>query len=81
MEAKKSRNFDNIYRFILFTQFTLLTIKTFFLEETWFDYLFYFLSLLAIIILTILCIKENKKISAIILCLVFSAYIFAFNSI
>ncbi|MCR8848330.1 hypothetical protein NQ095_07940 [Rossellomorea sp. SC111] len=81
MEAKESRKFDNIYRFILITHFTLLTINTFFLEEAWFDYLFYFSSLLSIIILTILSIRENKKVSAIILCLLFIGYLFAFNSI
>jgi hypothetical protein len=81
MEANNSRNFDNIYRFILITHFTLLTIKTFFLEDTWFDYLFYFSSLIAVIFLTILSIKEHKKISAIILCLVFISYLYALNSI
>jgi hypothetical protein len=81
LEAKQSRKFDNIYRLILITHFTLLTIKTFFLEGAWFDYLFYFSSLLSIIILTILSIKEHKKVSVIILCLLFIAYLFAINSI
>ncbi|VXC35831.1 conserved hypothetical protein [Bacillus sp. 349Y] len=76
MEAEKSRNFENLHRFIIITHFTLLTIKTFLIEENWFAYLFYFFSILTIITLTILSKSEHKKVSATILCLVFNAYIY-----
>jgi hypothetical protein len=81
MEAKKNKKIDHIYLFIGISYFILLTIKTFLVEETWFDYFYYFFCLVAIIMLTVLSIKEGKKISVIILCIVFVAYIYGFNSI
>ncbi len=73
-KKKVQSNMVYLYALILFWIFD--TIDTFFIEEKWFDYIFYSLTMVAIAGFTIISLKERNKFVTVILCLLFIAYLY-----
>ncbi|NMH68162.1 hypothetical protein HF072_05155 [Bacillus sp. RO3] len=71
-----SKKYENITRYLLTLFFILLTIKTFVVEATWFDYVWALFILIYLSFFLFRSIIERKKIYAIILALLFLANLF-----
>jgi hypothetical protein len=76
MDQKKKDQSNMVYLYGLILFWIFDTIDTFFIEEKWFDYIFYSLTMVAIAGFTYISLKERKKFVTVILCLLFIAYLY-----
>ncbi|SDN95706.1 hypothetical protein [Halobacillus aidingensis] len=75
-DEKREPERNKWYLYVVVIYWLLYTAKTFFIEERWFDFVFYGLTIIAIAVFAIIEFKKRKLVVSLVACVLFFAYLF-----